>query len=63
MNTIGWILIVYASASVTDFEVWGGYQNQDSCERSRAMLDVRYDKKRQPIRTLCQPVMATQLQS
>ena len=61
MTNIGWILIVWVAAS-TEFEVWGGYQTLVACERSAAMLDGRYERKRQAFRAVCQPVMAVQLE-
>lgn len=56
---IGWILIVWVGA---DFDIWGGYEHQVNCERSRAFLAARYDKKLEPFRATCQAVMAVQLQ-
>jgi hypothetical protein len=58
---INWLLLVYVIAS-SEFEIWGGYQTQAACERTLAVLDARYEKKRQPFRATCQAVMAVQLE-
>jgi len=59
---IEWILIVHLSTTSPEFEIWGGYQDHVQCLATQDRLYVRYQQKKQQIRTRCQPVMAVQLE-
>ena len=56
------MLLVYVAGPGSDFEIWGGYHSQSSCNKTMAFLERRYEQKRQAFHAVCQPVMAVQLE-